>query len=216
MASIDTLITALNDLIAQEQVILGKISEDPNSGNTPELEQALTTIITTRQTIYEFILGVLTNDQGTFNSSMTVFGDQLAALKVLEQSLNDTKIQLNAVQENNVKKLRLIEINDYYGSKYSDQRVLMIYVFWFSCHMLALCLGYKIGWLTQPVFLFCSAGTVLVFLLYFFLPKYFDISFRDNMNYQEYAWGQYANPNDIDLSNPNGTNPWANTKCECS
>ena len=216
MASIDTLITALNDLISQESAILTKISEDPNSGNTPELEQALTTIVSTRQTIYEFIVGVLTNDQGTFNSSMSVFGDQLAALKVLEQSLNDTKIQLNAVQENNVKKLRLIEINDYYGSKYSDQRVLMIYVVWFSCHMLALCLGYKFGWMSQFWFLFCSTGTILVFLLYFFLPKYFDISFRDNMNYQEYAWGQYANPNDIDLSNPNGTNPWANTTCECS
>lgn len=216
MASIDTLITALNDLIIQEQNILEKISEDPNSGNTPELEQALTTIITTRQTIYTFIVNVLTNDQGTFNSSMSVFGDQLAALKVLEQSLNDTKIQLNAVQENNVKKLRLIEINDYYGSKYADQRVLMIYVVWFSFHMLALCLGYKFGWMSQFWFLFCSSGTILVFLLYFFLPKYFDISFRDNMNYQEYAWGQYVNPNDIDLSNPNGTNPWANTTCECS
>ena len=215
--SVDSLITVLGELITKEQDILDAIASQPNSGNNPELAETLTIVISARENIYQTILAILETDEGSFDSSTTVFGDQLATLAVLERSLNDTKTKLNEVQELNVKKLRLIEINDYYGAKYTDQKLLMIYVVWFSIHIILLCIGRKFfpSMMSQNVFIFCSTGSLLVFLFYFFLPKYFDISFRDNMNYQEYAWGQYNNPSDIDLTNPDGTNPWAASTCNC-
>jgi len=218
--TVDHLIGVLNEMIKKEQYILTALSNDPN--NT-ELVEILTTVTTTREQIYQTIVGVLETDEGSFNSTVAIFGDQLAALKVMERSLNDTKSKLNEMQQNNVNKLRLIEINDYYGAQYEAQRNLMFYVTWLACHIVGLCVVKMfippLAAIMFPGPLFfpgCIIGSLFVGLTFYIIPLAMDIRFRDNMNFQEYAWGEFKNPSEVDLSNPNGTNPWVTpSTCNC-
>jgi hypothetical protein len=171
--------------------------------------------------IYQTIVGVLETDEGSFNSTVAIFGDQLAALKVMERSLNDTKSKLNEMQQNNINKLRLIEINDYYGAQYEAQRNLMFYVTWLACHIVGLCVVKMfippLAAIMFPGPLFfpgCIIGSLFVGLTFYIIPLAMDIRFRDNMNFQEYAWGEFNS--EVDLSNPNGTNPWVTpSTCNC-
>jgi hypothetical protein len=121
---------------------------------------------------------------------------------------------LNAVKQSNTNKLRLIEINDYFGDIYEDQSWIMKIIVIISLTICLLCGLHKIG-LPEKVFYLCLAITFVVGS-YFLVRKIVDVSYRDNMNYQEYAWQHSSDPNSIVPANATAENPWyaeSNVSC---
>ena len=208
-SNVDDLINALVDLTQKEDQLLKQLSKDPT--NT-YLVGAIESVVVARESIYQLVVDILENDEKSINVSMSVYGDQLSVLRVLERSLNQTKSELNAIQENNVKKLRLIEINEYYGALYTDQTNLMMIIVATSVAVIVTCALSFVAVPKEVVIFFVAIE--LIIGIYLSYSKYHDISFRDNMNYQEYAWTFDAS--NVDTSNPGGTNPWAQQPaCNC-
>lgn len=113
--------------------------------------------------------------------------DQLTLIGVIEQQLNQIKAQMN--QSDNIKnnKLRMVEINTYYGKRYRSYTELMKIVI-FSCVIfLILALLKKKELLPENI----ANGLLSIFLiisLFFFLRKVNDIYWRDNMDFDQYNW----------------------------
>lgn len=113
--------------------------------------------------------------------------DQLTLIGVIEEQLNQIKAQMN--QSDNIKnnKLRMVEINTYYGKRYRAYTELMKIVI-FSCILfLILALLKKKELLPENI----ANGLLSIFLiisLFFFLRKVNDIYWRDNMDFDQFNW----------------------------
>ena len=113
--------------------------------------------------------------------------DQLTLIGVIEQQLNQIKAQMN--QSDNIKnnKLRMVEINTYYGKRYRAYTELMKLVIFSSILFLILALLKKKELIPENI----ANGLLTIFFLiflFFFLRKVNDIYWRDNMDFDQYNW----------------------------
>jgi hypothetical protein len=133
-------------------------------------------------------LNTMSNTLGTqVGNSRVNLVDQLTLIGVIEQQLNQIKAQMN--QSDNIKnnKLRMVEINTYYGKRYRSYTELMKIVI-FSCILfLILALLKKKELLPENI----ANGLLSIFFivsLFFFLRKANDIYWRDNMDFDQFNW----------------------------
>ena len=113
--------------------------------------------------------------------------DQLTLIGVIEKQLNQIKEQMN--QSDNIKnnKLRMVEINTYYGKRYKSYTELMKIVIFSSILFLILALLKKKEFIPENI----SNALLSIFLiisLFFILQKINDIYWRDNMDFDQYNW----------------------------
>jgi hypothetical protein len=113
--------------------------------------------------------------------------DQLTLIGVIEGQLNQIKAQMN--QSENIKnnKLRMVEINTYYGKRYRAYTELMKIVIFSSILFLILALLKKKELIPENI----ANGLLTIFLLislFFFLRKVNDIYWRDNMDFDQFNW----------------------------
>jgi hypothetical protein len=218
-ANAETLVHDLMQLTTKEQTLLNQIYYDLSSGtvNSAAITSDISGIIQQRLSIYNFLYSTMNAHMSSLAQTDPVLSSQLQALQMVESQLNTTRNQINQIKKDNTNKLRLIEINEYFGDMYEDQSWVMKIIVVVSIHVCVLCLLYRLG---MPKFAFftCLGGTFVVgaFLL---IRKLVDISYRDNMNYQEYAWQMNTNPNSINAANATATNPWyseSNVNCSAA
>jgi len=113
--------------------------------------------------------------------------DQLTLLGVVEQQLNNAKQKIN--QSDNIKndKLRMVEINTYYGKRYKAYSELMKLLIYISLFLLFLAILNKKELLPENI---SNALMIVVLVIggYFFIRKLMDIIRRDNMDFDQYDW----------------------------
>jgi hypothetical protein len=125
--------------------------------------------------------------QSHVGNSQVNLVDQLTLIGVIEQQLNQIKAQMN--QSDNIKnnKLRMVEINTYYGKRYRSYTELMKIVI-FSCILFLILALLKKKELLPENIANGLLSIVLIISLFFFLRKVNDIYWRDNMNFDQYNW----------------------------
>jgi hypothetical protein len=177
----------------QQQEIIGKISDISNMRIN---------LYHTLNDVNGFFHSALTNSQGTLQ-------EQSVAIGIVEQELNNAKKKLNLLEQEKNNKIRLIEINNFYGDKYAEQTKLMKLIGYILAAILFLSFLHQRQLLPQSIFL------GLLFLVsiigsYYIIIQVVSIWNRDNMNYQEYNWYFDA----ASAPDPSGstTDPWASTK----
>lgn len=113
--------------------------------------------------------------------------NQLTLLGVVEQQLNNVKEKIN--QSDNIKndKLRMVEINTYYGKRYKAYSELMKLLIYISLFLLFLAILNKKELLPENI---SNALMIVVLVIggYFFIRKLMDIIRRDNMDFDQYDW----------------------------
>ena len=124
------------------------------------------------------------NQVGTTSQAVS---DQLTSIKLVETELSDLAVRAAKVDEDNLSKLRLIEINRYYGEKYDDHAGFMKYLIIFIIFYLVLYL------LKKKFLIKDNVHSLLLFILIFVamivLGRYFyRMMFRNNMEYNEYQF----------------------------
>ena len=97
---------------AQQQEIINKISDISNMRIN---------LYHTLSDVNNYFQSALTNSQGTLN-------EQATAIEIVERELNDARTQLTLLEEEKNNKIRMIEINNFYGDKYADHTILMKYI----------------------------------------------------------------------------------------
>ena len=196
--SLFTSLDANPNITEEEQTqILNKIND---------ISKMRTNLYKTLNNINGVYESALKNSQGTLQQ-------QQAAISIVETQLNANKTELNILEEQKNNKIRLIEINNFYGDKYLDQTNVMKYFVYMFVIILILAILYQNALLPKSIFiglLFLVSGIGC----YFLILKIVNMWNRDNMNYQEYNW--YFDPASApEATETSNNDPWASTTTTC-
>ena len=143
-------------------------------------------------------------------ASNSLIGQDIAAIDILETELNNSKQRLNLIQDEKNNKLRLVEINTYYGKQYNAHSKLMKIIIFTCIPVIILSVLANKGILPQNLYAFLT-GIIIIIGVVFIGLELIDMSNRDNMNWDEYNW--YFNKDDAPSSDTtdNSSDPWATT-----
>lgn len=130
--------------------------------------------------MYGNILNRVSNTRGELVDKMTVTG-------VVEKELDNAKKNMNALKNERNNKLRMVEINTYYGKQYDAHTNVMKMLIFICVPILILAVLRKKGFITETISRILIGIVALVGSI-FILLNVIDLSQRNNMNYDEYNW----------------------------
>jgi len=191
-----------------EQELMKDLESNPNlsSQQQQKIISKIKQLTDIRSGLYTTLSGMNSFYQTALTSSTGTLKEQAAAIDIVESELNRSKRRLQYLEMEKNNKIRLVEINQYYGDKYAEHTSLMKIVIFTLIPVIILTLIYNNGLLPSRVYyvLFIIIGIIGAI---FFWRTYASIISRDNMNYNEYEWAFNAD------SAPKGTgsdvDPWA-------
>ena len=186
---------------------------ESNTGMTVQQQQQvidkINQISSMRMNMYQTLGNLSDYYQNTLQNSQGTLQEQSVAIGIVEKELNQAKQRLEMLQAEKNNKIRLIEINTYYGDRYAEHAGLMkILIAILLVFILVTSIKKQFG---LPDALYYGLIVIISIIGGISLVKRFiSIINRDNMNYQQYAWsypsdvsGNDASGNDI-----SGNNPW--------
>lgn len=142
--------------------------------------------------------------------SAVTLKEQSDAIRIVESELNKSKKRLQLLEAEKNNKIRLVEINDYYGDKYIEHSNLMKIIIFTLLPIIVLAFLNNKGILPSKIY------TILIVIIsaigaFFLWRRYASIIMRDNMNYQEYDF--YFNPATAPAASTTAStnDPWAST-----
>jgi hypothetical protein len=163
-----------------------------------------------RSGLYETLSGMQSFYQSALNSSTGTLKEQTAAINIVETELNRAKQRLNYLEMEKNNKIRLVEINQYYGEKYAEHTNLMKIVIFTLIPIIILTILFNKGILPSRIYYILFIIVGIVGAVYFW-RTYASIITRDNMNYNEYNFP--FDPKNAPKSNGDvSDDPWAGLK----
>jgi len=163
-----------------------------------------------RINLYQTLSGVNNFYDTALKSSAGTLKEQTNAIGIVESELNRSKARLQLLESEKNNKIRLVEINDYYGDKYAEHSQLMKIIIFTLVPIIILVFLNNKGILPSMIY---NILLVIISLIgaYYMWNRYFSIITRDNMNYQEYDF--YFDPNKAPTgSTTNSNDPWLSLK----
>jgi len=168
-----------------------------------------------RANLYKNISGVFSFFQNNVSSARDTLMEQSSAVEIVEHELNEAKRRLKLIEKEQADKLRLVEINTYYGERYADHTSIMKTIIIICLPIMLLTFLANRGFLPPTIYAILVIIVAVVGLIYIAKQILHTMS-RDNMNYQEYNWDfKTSQAPPVDTSNPSGTNPWTTSGIMC-
>lgn len=184
----------------QKQVIIKRINENSQI----------------RMHLYSTLGDMFAYYRDNVEASRTTLGQSITAIEVLENELNETKIRMNALDEEHKNKLRSLEINTYYGKRYNTYSKLMKLIIIMCIPIIILAFLANKGLIDSNVYIFLVTlilvtGSVIIGL------EIIDIYNRDDMNWDEYNWhfNKSSAPTDNSEYAIKYKNPWPSPSLTC-
>ena len=168
-----------------------------------------------RLNLYGNIKDLLDTYKQNAVDSQDTLQQQVVAIKIMEKELETAKQTLNKIDEDKVTKLRLSEINTYYGKQYNAHKTLMKIIILFCIPVIILAVLRSWGLLPSMIFSFL-VGIVMLIALIVIGYQLVDMYTRSNMNWDEYEW--YFDPSKVSTStttDSSGNNPWPEFNITC-
>ena len=201
----------LNDiqtLQTMEQQLFSNLENNPNltAQQQQQIVEKMNQLSNMRINLYQTLSGVNNYYQNALYSSQGTLKEQTAAIYIVENELNTAKRRLEALDAEKTNKIRLVEINNYYGDKYAEHGNLMKIVIFTLIPVIILAILNKNSILPDAIYY------ILVIIIaaiggYFFWLRFGSIITRDSMNYQEYDW--YFDASAAPKGSSSDTDPWA-------
>lgn len=140
-----------------------------------------------RINLYQTLSGVNSFFQNALSSSVGTLKEQTVAIGIVESELNQSKNRLQFLEAEKNNKIRLVEINDYYGDKYAEHSQLMKIIIFTLIPVIILAVLNNKDILPSKIY-YILLIIIAIIGSYFFWMRMGSIIMRDNMNYQEYDW----------------------------
>jgi len=103
-----------------------------NQSQKETLVHKINEISQMRTNMYQTIGGINSFYKSNLNNSTDILALQTSAIDIVEKELNAAKERLKLIEDYKLNKLRLVEINNYYGQRYaSHTRLMKIIIFMF-------------------------------------------------------------------------------------
>jgi hypothetical protein len=208
----EQLLNDIQSLQSMEQQLFNSLETNPNltTSQKEKIVEKMNQLSNMRINLYQTLSGVNNYYQNALTSSQGTLTEQSAAITIVENELNSAKKRLQFLEAEKNNKIRLVEINDYYGDKYAEHGDLMKVVIFTLVPIIILAILNNKGILPNTIY-FILLAIIAAIGAYFFWTRFGSIITRDNMNYQEYDW--YFDANSAPTSNTSDeTDPWASSK----
>jgi len=147
-----------------------------------------------RSNLYSNMNDMYKNIQSNVAQNRSELVNQMVTSGIVENELNNAKASFQALEDNRNNKLRMVEINNYFGSRYREYSKLMKHVVYFCIPVLILAFLAR----KELVPLNIANGLISLIIAIAIIVlgrRVYDLGMRDNMNFDEYNW--YFNPNNV-------------------
>ena len=205
------LLNDIQSLQTLEQELFNNLENQPelSTEEQQKLISKINNISNMRVNLYQTLGGVNDFFKSSLSNSTNTLVEQTKAIEIVEQELNKSKKRLELLEEEKNNKIRLVEINNYYGQKYAEHSDLMKNIIYMLIPVLILSLLKNKGILPNSIY-YVLVIIIVVIGSYFLWQKFVSILTRDSMNYQEYNWAFDARAAPVPNSSDN-SDPWAST-----
>lgn len=206
----EQIINDIQTLQQMEQKLFNSLEINTNltSDQQSQIVEKINQLSNMRINLYQTVSGMNDFFQNSLSSTMGTLQQQSAAVGIVENELNQSKKRLEFLEAEKNNKIRLVQINDYYGDKYAEHSQLMKIIIFILVPVIIITLLKNKGILPSAVYYILL---IIISLIggVFFWYKMFSIIKRDNMNYQTYNWA--FDPNNIPTTTTDTTSssdPW--------
>jgi len=181
-------ITQLQDLEKQlyKDLEIGATKEG-NDNEQLELINRINEVSNIRISLLKTLNQTSSTLQNSIATSRVDLVDQLTLIGIVENQLNEAKAELNKLDNIKNEKLRMVEINTYYGKRYQAHTELIKLLIYISSLMLILSILMKKELIPASIGK-SGMGIVIAIGVFFLVRKLIDIYFRDNMDFDQYEW----------------------------
>ena len=210
----------ISQLQTQEKQLYDSLEDASlSSEQKKQLIDKINEISQMRMNMYAGLKDTYVYYQKNTSTSQDMLKQQVTAIDILENQLNDAKKRMNMIEDQKYNKLRLIQINTYYGKRYNTHSKLMKTIALMCVPLIILGVLANKGILPSNIYVVLS-GLVIVIGLVMVGLQIVDISNRDNMNWDEYNWyfDQESAPTEsTDEVNDTteSSDPWSSTPATC-
>jgi hypothetical protein len=185
----EQLLNDIQSLQTMEQQLFSSLENDPNltTEQQEKIIEKMNQLSNMRVNLYQTLSGLTDYYKNSLNSSQEILKDQTTTIYIVENELNKSKKRLEILNTEKNNKIRLVEINNYYGDKYAEHSDLMKIVILTLVPIIILALLNNHDLLPDIIYYGLTA-IIAAIGGYFFWIRFGSIITRDNMNYQTYDW----------------------------
>jgi len=203
----EQILNDIQSLQQMEQQLFSSLETNPNltTQQQEQIIQRMNQLSNMRIGLYKTLSGVNNFFQNALSSSTGTLQEQTAAIAIVESELNRAKKRLELLEEEKSNKIRLVEINDYYGDKYAEHANLMKIVIFTLVPVIILAILNNKGILPNMPYYILISIVAIIGSIYFWY-RFASVIMRDNMSYQEYQWPMP--PTNTTGSTSNVSDPW--------
>jgi hypothetical protein len=207
----EQILNDIQSLQQMEQQLFNSLETNPNltSQQQQDIVSKMNQISNMRINLYKTLSGVNNYYGNALSSSIGTLKEQTAAIAIVENELNRAKQRLQILEEEKNNKIRLVEINDYYGDKYNEHAGLMKIIIFTLIPITILAILNSKSILPNTPYYILVALIAVIGSIYFW-HRYGSIIMRDNMNYQEYDW--YFDKSAAPKGSADSSDPWLTSK----
>lgn len=210
----EQILNDIQSLQQMEQALFNNLETNTNltSQQQQQIIEKMNQLTNMRINLYQTLSGVNDFFNTALKTSVGTLKEQTSAVGIVENELNRSKKRLELLEAEKMNKIRLVEINDYYGDKYAEHSQLMKIVIFTLVPVIVLAVLNNKGILPTSIF---NILIIIVSIIgaYFFWRRFSSMIMRDNMNYQEYNFP--FNPNtapDSTTTDSSTSDPWKTLK----
>jgi len=203
----EQILSDIQSLQQMEQQLFNSLESNSNLSNDQKQKiiDKMNDLSNMRVNLYQTLGGVNNYYENALNSSIGTLKEQIVAIQIIESELNRAKTRLEVLEEEKNNKIRLVEINTYYGDKYAEHSQLMKIIIFTLIPVIILAVLNNKGILPNTIY-YALVALVSLIGAYFFWMRFGSIIMRDNMNYQSYNW--YFNANAAPTGSSSSNDPW--------
>jgi hypothetical protein len=215
----DQIINQIKSLQTTEMKLYDSLeSRSLNSDQQKQIIDRINQISQMRINLYANLKDMYSYYQQDVSDSRNIMNNQMVSVDVIENELNDSKRRLNLLEAQKNNKIRLVEINTFYGKQYDAHKQIMQIVVFVCIPVIILSVLANKG-IMPPKLNSLIIGIIIIIGLFIIGAKIIDLSNRDNMNFDEYNW--YFNKDEAPTTSTEDTtssesDPWATPTYTCT
>lgn len=172
-----------------EQEMFSYLESNPNlsTDEQKKIIDKMDQLSKMRINLYKTLRGVNEYYGNTIDSSIGTLQQQQDAVNIVSNELTFSQQRLDSLEAEKNQKIRLAEINNYYGDKYEEHSLLMKVIIFTLLPIIVISYLNRKNILPNTIY-YILLVIVAVIGAYYFWSIFASIIMRDNMNYQRYDW----------------------------
>ena len=196
-----TEITETSRILSELYKELQDSLSDPNSSSegSENIINNIETLTRVKKILINNYLQMNANAQQTSISQKIAYDETMGAIAATDNEIEESKRKIALLNEEKYNRLRLIEINNYYGSQYSNHQKIILYIIFLCIFFLITIILKNKNIISSTLFYWINIiiVTVSIIVIGYMIKESYS---HDNMNYDEYNYD--FNYNETILDHP--------------